>query len=141
MCRSSWEEEAITLDKCISSRIATTEDMEDIVNRFSDALPTACNKSFKTGKAFMKTNKHKTVPWWTEDLTIARKRVNAFGTKYQRTKTNDILRDQRQNEYHVEKAQYQVKIKNAKIQSWKQYCNKVSSTNPWNTVYKSAVGK
>jgi len=30
--------------------------MEDIVNRFSDALKTACNKSFKIGKAFMKTN-------------------------------------------------------------------------------------
>jgi len=89
--------------------------MEDIVNRFSDALTTACNKSFKIGKAFMKTNKHKTVPWWTEDLTIARKRVNAFRRKYQRTK-NDILRDQRQNEYHVEKTQCQVKIKNAKIQ-------------------------
>jgi hypothetical protein len=89
----------------------------------------------------MKTNKHKTVPWWTEDLTITRKRVNAFRRKYQRTKNNDILHDQRQNEYHLEKVQYQVKIKNAKIQSWKQYCNKVSSTNPWNIAYKSAAGK
>jgi len=88
----------------------------------------------------MKTNIQKTVPWWTEDLAIAKKRVNAFRRKYQRTK-NDILRDQRQNEYHAENAQYQVKIKNAKIQSWKQYCNKASSTNPWNIVYKSAAGK
>jgi hypothetical protein len=61
MCGSSWEE-TIALDKYISSHIATTKDMEDIVNRFSDALTTACNKSFKIGKAFMKTNKHKTVP-------------------------------------------------------------------------------
>jgi hypothetical protein len=114
MCGSSWEEETIALDKYISLRIATTVDMEDIVNRFSDALTTACNKTFKMGKVFTKTKEHKTVPWWTEDLTIARKRVNAFRRKYQRIK-NNILRDQRQNEYHVEKAQYQVKIKNAKI--------------------------
>jgi len=58
MCGSSWEEETIALDKYISLRIATTEDMENIVNRFSDALTTACNKSFRIGKAFMKTNKH-----------------------------------------------------------------------------------
>jgi hypothetical protein len=114
MCGSSWEQETIALDKYISSRIATTEGMEDIVNSFSDALTTACNKSFKIGKAFMKTNKHKTVPWWTEDLTITRKRVNPFRMKYQRTKNDDILRDQRQNEYHAENVQYQVKIKKLK---------------------------
>jgi len=56
MCGSSWEEETITLHKYISSHIATTEDVEDIVNRFSDALRTACNKSFKIGKAFIKRN-------------------------------------------------------------------------------------
>jgi hypothetical protein len=27
------------------------------------------------------------------------------------------------------------------MQSWKQYCNKASFTNPWNIVYKSAAGK
>ena len=41
MCGSSWEEETITLDKYISSRIATTEDMEDsqqIQRRFNDGV-------------------------------------------------------------------------------------------------------
>ena len=140
MCGTCWEDIKY-LDKYISSQIANTEDMEDIVNKFSEALTTACNKSFKRGRALMKTNKYKTVPWWTEDITIARKRVNAFRRKYQRTKNNNNLREQRQTEYKVEKAQYQAKIKNAKIQSWKQYCNKVTSTNPWNIVYKSAAGK
>jgi hypothetical protein len=141
MCGSSWEEDNIALDKYTSSRIANTEDMEDIVNKVSDALTTACNKSFRNSRAFMKTNKHKTVPWWTEDLTIARKRVNAFRRKHQRTKINNNLRDQRKMEYYEEKAQYQTKTKNTKIQSWRQYCNMTSSTNPWNIVYKSAAGK
>jgi hypothetical protein len=61
MCGSSWKEETIAVDKYITSRIATTVDMEDTVNRFSDAL-TACNKTFKIVKPFTKTNKHKTVP-------------------------------------------------------------------------------
>jgi hypothetical protein len=86
MCGSSWEEGNRALDKYVSSRIANAEDVEDTVNKFSDALTTECNKSFKVGRTYMKTNKPKTVPWWTEDLTIARKRVNAFRRKYQRTK-------------------------------------------------------
>ena len=103
MCRSSWKEGNKDLEKYITSQTANRKDMEDILNKFSDTLTLVCNKSFKIVRAFMKTNKHKTVPWWTEDLTIARKRVNAFRRKYQKTKNNN-LRDQRQNEYYVEKA-------------------------------------
>jgi len=81
------------------------------------------------------------VPWWTKELTIVRKQLNVFRRKYQRMKNNNNLRNQRQTEYYAEKAQYKAKLKSAKIQSWKQYCNKTSSTNPWNIVYKSAAGK
>jgi len=115
--------------------------MENKVSKFSDALTAACDKSFKKARTPTKTQKHKTVPWWTEDLTVARKRVNAFRRKYQRTKNNTTTREQRKMEYQAEKAQYQARIKNAKIQSWKQYCNKTLSTNLWNIVYKSAAGK
>jgi hypothetical protein len=62
--------------------------MENIVKKFSDALTAACYKSFKTDRAFFKT-KHKTVSWWTEELTIAKKRVNAFRRKHQRTNNDD----------------------------------------------------
>jgi hypothetical protein len=139
MCGPSWEEDTKALDKYVSLQITNTEDVEDIVNKFNDALTTACNNFFKIRGAFTKTNKHKTVPWWTEELTIARKRVNAFRRKFQRTKINN-LRDQQKSEYYVEMAQYQAKIKNAKIHSWRQYCNMTSSTNPWNVEYKLAAG-
>ena len=56
MCGSSWEEDTKALDKYIPSRIANREDMEDIVNKFSDTSITACNKSFKIGGAFRKKN-------------------------------------------------------------------------------------
>jgi hypothetical protein len=58
MCGSSWEEDNKALHKYISSQTANTEDVEDIVNKFSDALMMACNKSFKIGRTYMKTNKH-----------------------------------------------------------------------------------
>jgi nitrogen fixation/metabolism regulation signal transduction histidine kinase len=47
------EEDNKALDRYVSSRSANTEDMENIVNKFSDASKTACNKSFKTGTALM----------------------------------------------------------------------------------------
>src|SRR5215469_11354735 len=103
MCEASWEKDIKDLDQYISSRIADTDDMEDIVNKFSEALKAAYNKSFRTGRAFTKTRKHKTLPWWTEDLTIARKRVNTFRRKYIGNKNNDKLRDQRQTEYQEKK--------------------------------------
>jgi len=113
MCGSRRREDNRILDKHISLQIANTEDMEDIVSKFSDTLTAACDKSFKKARTHMQTNRHKTVPWWTEELTIARKRVNAFKRKYQRTKNNNI-REQRKTKYQAEKAQYQTKIKNAK---------------------------
>jgi hypothetical protein len=64
-----------------------------------------------------------------------------FQKEIQKDKINNNLRDQRKTEYYAEKAQNQAKIKNAKIQSWRQYCNITSSTNPWNIVYKSAARK
>jgi hypothetical protein len=141
MCESSLEGEDKDLDKYISSRNANIQDVEDVVNKFSDALTKLCIKSFKISRAAMKTKNRRTVRWWTEDLTIAWKRVKAFRRKYQRKRNNDKLRDQCHTDYQVEKAQHQAKINHSKIQSWKQYCNKSSAINPWNIVYKSAAGK
>jgi len=86
VCGSRWEEDNRALDKYISLRIANTEDMEDIVSKFSDPLTAACDKSFKKARTPTKIQKHKTVPWWTENLTVTRKRVTAFRRKYQRKK-------------------------------------------------------
>ena len=97
MCEQNWEKDIKDLDQYVSSRIADTDDMEDIVNKFSEALKAAYNKSFRTGRAFTKTRKHKTLTWWTEDLTIARKRVNAFRRKYQRTKTTTYATNAKPN--------------------------------------------
>ena len=46
-----------------------------------------------------------------------------------------------QNQYHEEKTKYQVAIKKEKIESWKEFCNLTSSTNPQNAVYKLASNK
>jgi len=113
--------------------------MEDVVSKFSDAVTAACDKSFKKTRT----------PTKTQNGTLVARRLNSrkeAGKCIQKEipkkkKTNNNTREQRKMEYQAEKAQYQVRIKNAKIQSWKQYYNKTQSTNPWNIVYKSAAGK
>jgi hypothetical protein len=81
------------------------------------------------------------VSWWTEELTIMRKRVNALRRKYQRTGNNEELREQCKTQYLEGKARYAAKIKKENISSWKEYCNMTSSTNPWKEVHKLGAGK
>jgi len=97
MCGSRRGEDSSMLDKHISLQIANTEDLKDIVRKFSEALTATCDKTFKKARTHMQTNRHKTVPWWTEGLTIARKRVNAFRRKYQRTKNNNTREQRKRN--------------------------------------------
>jgi len=64
--------------------------------------------------------------------------MNALRIRYQRTTINEDLREIRKNQYHEEKTKYQAAIKKGKIESWKEFCNLTSSTNPSNAVYKLA---
>jgi hypothetical protein len=79
------------LDDTLSSLLTEETDTETRIDEFSEALKLACNTSFQTHRATEKT----TVPWWTEELTMLRKRTNAQRRLYQRTRNNDELRDTR----------------------------------------------
>ena len=128
-------------DKLMSSRLKDETDIENIAGNFQKALKSACDTSFPKKLPTDRSTKKKSVPWWTEELTIRRKRINALRRRYQRTKNNDELRESRKSQYYEEKTKYQVLIKKQKINSWKQYCNMTTTPNPWNLVYKLASGK
>ena len=81
------------------------------------------------------------MPWWTGELTIMRKKINAIRRRYQRSTRDSNLREARQYQYLQEKRKYEATLRKAKIQSWKKYCNATVSTNPCNMVYKLAAGK
>ena len=55
--------------------------------------------------------KQKSVPWWTVELTTKRKRLNALRRRYQRTKNDEALREQRKSKYFEERKEYQITIK------------------------------
>jgi hypothetical protein len=70
----------------------------------------------------MKTTKCTSVPWWTEELTVMRRRINA-PRRYQRTANNDDLRESRKNQYHYERKKYQATIKREKLNPGKNSVN------------------
>ena len=47
--------------------------------------------------------KHKSVPRWTTELSVMRKKINAMRRQYQRTKRDDNLREARKQLYQQEK--------------------------------------
>ena len=83
----------------------------------------------------------RTVPWWSDELTIMRKRMNALRRRFQRTKDNEELRTQRRIQYTEAKTNYATTIRKAKSISWKEYCSVTTCNNPWNEAYRLAAGK
>jgi len=69
------------------------------------------------------------------------KKVNANSRLYQRTKSDEVLRERRKATYMETKRTYQAEIKKAESTSWKEYCNVAASVNPWSQVYIQAAGK
>ena len=129
------------LDTMLCTRIFEDENIEKYAEEFHEILKTACNKTFRKHRNLKTTTTHKSVPWWTEELTILRKRTNALRRRYQRTRNNAALREIRQIHYFESKAQYAATIKREKLRSWREYCNITTAANPWNEIYKLAAGK
>jgi hypothetical protein len=69
-------------------------------------MTTACGKSFQVRKGGGKTIQYKSAPWWTTELNIMRKKINAMRQRYQRTVRDENLREDRKQLYQQEKKKY-----------------------------------
>ena len=136
-----WEGSTEELDMQLSTTASVVKDLEKFVDTFTETLQSTCRRTFKTISTSNKINKMKSVPWWTANLTIMRKRINALRRQYQRTRNEEELRERRKRKYFEERKKYQNEIKKEKFNSWKEYCSVTSSVNPWSQVYKLAAGK
>jgi len=135
------ESNSMELDKELSKTLTAHMETEQLINLFYTCISEACNKAFRPIKGKGQQLRGKSVPWWTPELTILRKKVNALRRRYQRTINNDQLRQERKDQYMEGLRQYRSKINMQKIESWKEFCNITDGSNPWNTVYKLAAGK
>jgi len=70
-----------------------------------------------------------------------RKRANALRRRYQRTTNNENLRQERKEIYFNGRREYEDKMQEAKLKSWKTFRTINDGVNPWNIVHKIAAGK
>jgi hypothetical protein len=124
----------------LCTRIAEEADIEKFIEEFHVILMRACNKTYRKHRTSKKTT-HKSVAWWTEELTILRKRTKALRRRHKRTRNNDELKERRKLQYLEGKEQYAATIKRENFRSWKEYSNITTGANTWNEVYKLAAGK
>ena len=141
---TNFQKGKVTQIQRLNNELATpakeTYHVEKEVDKLQEAITTACNNSFTNAETNQKWTKYKAVPWWTQEITIKRKSLNALRRLYQRMRTAE-QRESRKKIYHEEKARHQAAIKNEKLKSWKEYCYLTPGKNPWNTVYKIATNK
>jgi hypothetical protein len=129
-----------SLDNKLATHVKTSRNVEAAVDTLQEAITMSCNKTFKTVASEQKVTDHKSVTWWTQELTTKRKILNVMRRRFQRTH-NSELRESRKNTYHEERSNYQAAIKREKLKSWKEYCNLTPSSNPWDAVYRLASNK
>jgi len=70
-----------------------------------------------------------------------KKRANASRRRHQRTTNNENLRQERKEMYFDGRREYEGKMQEAKLKSWKKFCTISDGAKPWNMVYKIESGK
>jgi hypothetical protein len=71
-----------SLDNNITRHIKETEDIDIVVEKIQAAITTSCKTSFTTRRNTNKTTNEKSVPWWTAELAIKRKRLKTLRRCY-----------------------------------------------------------
>jgi len=86
-------------DNEISQKIELHPDTDQVLQKFNSAITAACDTTFQVKKFRNQNAKKRSVPWWTNDLTLLRKKTQALRCRLQRTKNDDNLRLERRQHY------------------------------------------
>lgn len=81
------------------------------------------------------------VPWWTQELSILRKRVSAFRRRFQRCSWDENLREQRKADFKRERATFKKEVQHAKWAYWRRSLSEVTLHRPFTSHFKWARGK
>jgi hypothetical protein len=99
ICKIDTQVETEELDKTLCTRALAENDVEKLIDEFDEVLKLTCRESFRTQRESKRKTSNKSVPWWTKELTTTRKRLNALIRRYQRTRNDEVLRQQRKAHY------------------------------------------
>ena len=65
------------------------------MEKYEEVIRLTCKETLKLPKQQQTPTKGKSVPWWTDALTILRKRTNALRRRFQQTTNNEEGRIER----------------------------------------------
>jgi hypothetical protein len=122
-------------DKALSQRVKLCTDTGEVIHKFTSAITAACDASFQVLRPGKRASKEQSVPWWTSELTTLCKKALAMRRRFQRTKNDANLKQDRRIQYVEGNRTYQAKLQEVKLKSWKDFCSRTQSSNPWNLVY------
>ena len=127
----------------ISQKIKLRPDTDRVIRKFTSAITAACDATFQVTRPGNQAAKKRRVPWWTIDLTLLRKKTLPLSRRFQRTKNDDNLRLERRQQCQESNRIYQMRLREEKLQSWKDFCSNTNteSSNPWNGAYRYAAGR
>jgi hypothetical protein len=80
------EEGPRKLDAILSKMAKEKINVEKSLAEFHAVLKADCNKSFRKQQASKNVIRNKSVPWWTEELSVVGKKRNALRRRFQRTR-------------------------------------------------------
>jgi len=90
-----YSNDLIKCDEELRNKIKQCTDTGETMHKFISAVVPACDAAFRVSSAGKCATKERSVPWWTSELTILRKKVLALRRRYQRTKNDENLRHER----------------------------------------------
>lgn len=116
--------------------VETAVDLEDLVRGLTATVTGVADRTLVSRKP----GTHRSVPWWTQELGVQRKRVRALRRRFQRC--NDAeLRPTRKLEFQRANAEYKRAVNSAKAASWQRFCERVSDECPFSFPYKLVADK
>ena len=98
------EENSEDIDTNLGTHIKENCEIESAVKTFHEAITLSCNISFKTRGITTKTTTQKSVPWWTEDLTIKKEKIKSPEKTIPEVEKQQRAKGAPQNIYYEEKA-------------------------------------
>jgi hypothetical protein len=78
ICKINKEGGTEDLDRTLCTQAFEENYIKKLTEEFHEVLKIACSKSFRTHWASKRATSNKSVPWWTEEITIMRKRLNVL---------------------------------------------------------------
>lgn len=111
-------------------QIDTTQKLDRIIETFTETITQTCRQTIP----HKKQTDTLTLPWWSQELADMKKQV---ATKRRRIKNAaPIRRDMVVKLYLEQKEKYEIAVKNAQTDKWKEFCSKQDKEGVWESIYR-----